>query len=534
MHSKLAHSKHIHSLELDGRRLTVYLPPSYPLSSRRYPVVYAHDGGDLMAICHSYMERLFREGLLAELIVVGMKTSCRTDEYTPWPAARLEAEAPAFGGRGCAYIDEVADSVKPYIDSLYRTLSEPGCTGMIGGSLGGLVTLLAAYRRPDAFGRFGLLSPSVWYEGFLEFAAGRPLPDAGLRLYVSVGNREGLYKRNKQREAVASTLELCRMWEATGVLDGQLHLEVEDGATHGLLAMANQFPKALQWLYGPCRDGETEPEKSQISPRYTVPGTEVFDLRSGRTGLDYRIFVHIPVKPAPDAGYPVLYTVDGNAYFGSFAEAMRLQTRHPRGLPSGMIVSIGYPSDEPFVSERRFLDLTVPAMQEDLRPDGTAWPCNGGTEHFLAFIEHELMPEIRRRYRVDGSKQALFGHSLGGFFTLYTLITRPSLFQTYIAGSPSFWWKDRVLFDLLPGLEEHLREGGTEVSLMIGIGTDEKESMLEDARLFMERLKPCKGKSLKRLQRIIFEGEGHVSVLHSMISPMLRFVFAEDGAALCI
>ncbi|MNE26510.1 Ferri-bacillibactin esterase BesA [compost metagenome] len=212
---------------------------------------------------------------------------------------------------------------------------------------------------------------------------------------------------------------------------------------------------------------------------------------------------------------------------------MRLQTRHPRGLPSGMIVSIGYPADGPFVSERRFRDLTVPDVQQGLRPDGSPWPVNGGADAFLDFIEQELMPLIGRRYNVDHSRAALFGHSLGGFFTLYTLIRRGGLFSTYIAGSPSLWWKGRVLVDMLPELEDKLRSGELACSLMIGIGSEEA-GMLENARAFHERLIPYNGCGLSRLSYKEFQGEGHMSVLQPLFSPMLRFVFAAEGAELCI
>ncbi len=530
----------VQELDWQGRRLTVFLPPSYALSQKRYPAVYLHDGATLMMNTLNYMYRLFREGLLAELIVIGISTSSRNDDYTPWPESAATEGRPAFGGRGSAYLDEIADGIKPYIDSVLRTAPEPDNTGLIGYSLGGLVTLLAAYRRPDAFGRFGMLSPSIWYEGMLGYTEANPLPDRGQRLYFSVGNREGVYKQNLQRHAVPSTLQLYRNLRGQLADEQRLRLSIADGAAHDLASMSAQFPEALQWLYG-AADGQEAGaqqagmEPGLISPVSTcaLPGTEVWDMTSLYNGLTYRIFVHIPLKPPPPEGYPVLYTVDGNAYFASLNDAMRLQTRHPRGLPSGMVISIGYPADGPFVAERRFRDLTVPDMQQGLRPDGSPWPVNGGADAFLDFIELELMPLISRRYRADHSRAALFGHSLGGFFALYTLIRRSRLFSTYIAGSPSLWWKGRVLFDMLPELEDKLRSGELACSLMIGIGSEET-GMLENARAFHERLVPYNGSGLSRLSYKEFQGEGHMSVLQPLFSPMLRFVFAAEGAEPCI
>lgn len=421
---------------------------------------------------------------------------------------------------------------------------------MIGYSLGGLITLFAAYHRPEAFGRLGMLSPSLWYDGMLDYVQQQSLLPCRQRMYISVGNREGVYKHNLQQQAVSSTLQVYRLLCKQTAVEAQLQLDMIEGATHDLIFMARQFPQALQWLYAPeagnagmyvsnmnARNEQhatisAEAGTSSVSA-YALPGTEVWDMTSLHNGLTYRIFVHLPLKTAPPGGYSVLYTVDGNAYFASLNDAMRLQTRHPRGLPPGMIVSIGYPEDGPFVSERRFRDLTLPDEQQGLRPNGTPWPVNGGAEAFLDFIEFELMPLIQTKYDVNQSGQALFGHSLGGFFTLYTLIRRNHLFQTYVAGSPSLWWKERVLFDMLPDLEDQLQRGLVECSVMIGIGGTETV-MHDNAERFYERLRPFAGKSIRQLRYDMFEGEGHMSVLQPMFSPMLRFVFAKEGMELCV
>src|SRR5215468_4146769 len=72
--------KNIRSPQLGNRRdLYVYLPPSYDQGTRRYPVIYMHDGQNLFDRVISYagewgvdetMEALSQEGL--EAIVVGI------------------------------------------------------------------------------------------------------------------------------------------------------------------------------------------------------------------------------------------------------------------------------------------------------------------------------------------------------------------------------------------------------------------------------------------------------------------------------
>ena len=194
---------------------------------------------------------------------------------------------------------------------------------------------------------------------------------------------------------------------------------------------------------------------------------------------------------------------------------MRLQSRHPLGIEPAVIVGIGYDSDEPIVSDRRFYDYTEladPAVMRK-RPDGSPWPETGGADEFLTFIEEELKPEIERRYTIDRSRQALFGHSLGGWFALHVLFTRPGAFHSYIAGSPSVWWNDKSLLARMPELGERMQRGEIDAELMIAVGSEEKQLMVENAEQVYTLLKSYDGHGM-RLAFELFEGEGHVSVVH--------------------
>ncbi|WMT39953.1 alpha/beta hydrolase-fold protein [Paenibacillus sp. D2_2] len=123
-------------LNVGDWKLVLHLPPSYETSGRCYPVAYVQDGDELFGGCLNYLDHLYLSGQLAEVILIGIEPHSRNDEYTPWPAAALVDSFPAFAGRGHAYIDEVADVIKPYIDHHYRTKRQAEETAIIGGSLG--------------------------------------------------------------------------------------------------------------------------------------------------------------------------------------------------------------------------------------------------------------------------------------------------------------------------------------------------------------------------------------------------------------
>ncbi len=182
----------------------------------------------------------------------------------------------------------------------------------------------------------------------------------------------------------------------------------------------------------------------------SMPGTTVFDI--AQPGPDapapHRVFVYTPPGEAPEAGWPVLYMVDGNAVFATAVDAVRAQASYPKGtnVTHGMVVAIGYPTDDAYDPLRRSWDLSPPPGQA-YPPfhDGGPEVRTGGGEEFLSFIEDALKPMLQARFPIDRSRQTLFGHSFGGLFALYVLFRRPTAFRTWVAASPAIYWEDTVI-----------------------------------------------------------------------------------------
>jgi predicted alpha/beta superfamily hydrolase len=72
---------------------------------------------------------------------------------------------------------------------------------------------------------------------------------------------------------------------------------------------------------------------------------------------------------------------------------------------------------------------------------------SGGADKFIGFLKEELIPYIDKTYPTNGTN-SLYGHSYGGLFVMYTLLTEPQLFQTYYATDPSFWWNNNYAINL--------------------------------------------------------------------------------------
>jgi predicted alpha/beta superfamily hydrolase len=161
----------IHAPEI-GRDLhyRVFLPPSYEEHrTKRYPVLYAHDGQALFSAApdpgdpHSWrmddaLNQLYDYGVVEELIVVAVTTKeDRIDLLTP-------TADPAYGGGGGdRYLRFIIETLKPHVDATWRTLPGRQHTAMIGASLGGLFSFYAAWMRSDIFSRAACLSPSFWW-----------------------------------------------------------------------------------------------------------------------------------------------------------------------------------------------------------------------------------------------------------------------------------------------------------------------------------------------------------------------------------
>ncbi|MET0269849.1 MAG: alpha/beta hydrolase-fold protein [Sphingomonas sp.] len=130
--------------------------------------------------------------------------------------------------------------------------------------------------------------------------------------------------------------------------------------------------------------------------------------------------------------YPVVYLLDG-ALDQDFAHIAGLGSLGSLSWTFGPVIIVGIQTRD------RRAELTPrPTDPRYL----SAFPESGGAERFRRFLASEVIPFVERRYRT-GARRALMGESLAGLFVVDTLLGQPSLFNDYIAISPSLWWDDR-------------------------------------------------------------------------------------------
>lgn len=155
-------------------------------------------------------------------------------------------------------------------------------------------------------------------------------------------------------------------------------------------------------------------------------------IKSAVLGEDRTILVRTPVGyDAKKTPFPVLYMTDGDAHMAHTASTIEFLARN--GRMSELIV-VGITNTD------RTRDLTPTKATGDA---ANQFKTAGGADNFLKFIETELIPEIEKNYTVRPYR-ILAGHSFGGLFAIHTMITKPELFNSYIAVSPSLQWSSEA------------------------------------------------------------------------------------------
>ena len=275
------------------------------------------------------------------------------------------------------------------------------------------------------------------------------------------------------------------------------------------------------------------------APAFTLKNTAVHTLTDDN-GNQYRVSIAWPEAAPPENGFPIYYLLDGNDNFATVTDHARRLARYHAVTP-GIVVGIDYPETD----SRRSLDYT-PASPLSSLPNGMAV---GGAEPFRAFLKHQLLPTVEAKFHVDTSRRALYGHSFGGLFVLDTLFTEPSLFNTYVAASPSIWFANHIrLTKLAPFASalSHTASNQAVPTLLLTVGEHEgmpppwanyhrtspehqashESPLVTDSRQLAERLQRIP--ALRLIHRILAD-ETHGTSPLPTLADSLPYAFADPS-----
>jgi alpha-glucosidase len=228
-----------------NRRIWVYLPKDYgEMPDKRYPVIYMHDGQNVFDASTSYagewevdetLTSMEAEGYYGVIVVaIDNGGTHRIDEYSPFTNPQYG------GGEGDAYLDFIIEILKPAIDSSFRTLDGPQNTGIMGSSMGGLISHYAHFRNPEVFGRAGILSPAYWFSSqYFSYTSTVGKTDSS-RLFLLAGTGE--------QAISASTQQMYNLLVSMGFNQDEVKLKISQGF-HNEAFWASEFRNIVEWLF---------------------------------------------------------------------------------------------------------------------------------------------------------------------------------------------------------------------------------------------------------------------------------------------
>lgn len=194
-------TKSANSFLLPPRDISVWLPPDYDKhADMAFPVLYVHDGQNAMMDESSWTGYSWRlAGALMRLaerklldttethsppIVVMMP--CAEERFAFVPRRHLEY-GDISQNFAQAHADFVGETLKPLVDSMFRTMPEKENTSVIGSSLGGQASLHLLLRHPHLFGKAACMSPA-FQPSILTSVATLPASTLqGKRIYIDNG-----------------------------------------------------------------------------------------------------------------------------------------------------------------------------------------------------------------------------------------------------------------------------------------------------------------------------------------------------------
>ncbi|CWN08970.1 TPA: alpha/beta hydrolase [Neisseria meningitidis] len=186
------------------------------------------------------------------------------------------------------------------------------------------------------------------------------------------------------------------------------------------------------------------------------------EIKSTCTGRIYRIQT-ATLGEMPSEGYPVLFVLDGEAFFPALFNIMQSLMPNPvtRSNAPCLIVGIGYTTGSVRDLAQRAADYTPPLGDNATADERQQF---GQADRFSAFIDSELTAFLESRYTLNRNETAVFGHSFGALFGLYSLLSHRR-FRRHWLVSPSIWWHNRRILDFMPSEN---RLNGIDVCLNIG------------------------------------------------------------------
>lgn len=232
------------------RKIWALLPHDYDNSSENYPVMYLQDAQNLFNEKAEFGNweidkklAVMSEYKIGKIIIIAIEHAeeDRIKEYNVGKTVLGK-------GQGKKYIRFVTDTLKPYVDSNFRTKKEREFTGIGGSSMGGLISIFSGLRNPETFGKLMIFSPSLWVVPELKIDA-KKVNTAGTKVYLYAGGDESKtmieHIKKFQNDLISNQFIADK---------SQINLSINRQGKHSETFWSDEFPKAIEWLFFNTKD----------------------------------------------------------------------------------------------------------------------------------------------------------------------------------------------------------------------------------------------------------------------------------------
>jgi enterochelin esterase family protein len=223
------------------RRMHVYTPPGYEISSQKYPIFYLlHGAGD----SDDSWTSVGRAGFIIDNLIAAKKAKpmvivMPAGHTGPFSFDRPAGGAPRIPDFNDDFVKDFVNDVMPYAETHYRVLRERKDRAIAGLSMGGAHTLNIAIPHLDEFADVGVFSSGIF--GVVPLAGPVSAPAAG-------PSWEQQHLTDLDNTSAKKGLKL--FWFATGREDGLLSTTkatVELFQKHGFTPEFHESAGAHTW-----------------------------------------------------------------------------------------------------------------------------------------------------------------------------------------------------------------------------------------------------------------------------------------------
>lgn len=239
------------------RKIWALLPYNYHKTEKSYPVLYLHDAQNLFNEGSAFgnWEIDQKMSILAEygrgdVIIIAIENGSedRIKEYV------LDYDSITENAEGKKYIRFLADTLKPYVDSVYRTKSDREFTGIGGSSLGGLISIYSGFLYPEVYSKLMIFSPSLWINPENNFPQMNFKNPYDIKVYLYGGEMEG----SQMTERIESFEKTMEGWEDSHSLQFEFKISINHEGKHQEFFWSQEFPRAVEWLFYDTQDDPKE------------------------------------------------------------------------------------------------------------------------------------------------------------------------------------------------------------------------------------------------------------------------------------